>query len=101
MNVRIIEPKLVKMFRVVFKMFPDLVHDDEDNDDTMYECYADVRHVKDSIYVVEFECYEPLTTYYVEIDKQDNISLDLIKRLAEDICRDWDECEEIVEIQEL
>ncbi len=102
MNVRIIEPRLVKVFKVVFKLFPNLVHDDEDDDDdTMYECYADVRHVKDSIYAVEFECYEPLTTYYIETDRQDNINHDLIRKLAEDICRDWDECEEIVEIREV
>jgi len=103
MNVRIIEPRLVKMFKVVFKLFPpNLVHDDDENDDdTMYECYADVRHVKDSIYVVEFECDEPLTTYYIETNNKNNIDTNVIKRLAEDICRDWDECEEIIEIREV
>jgi len=104
MSVRVIEPRLVKTFKIVFKLFPpDLTtfNDDGNGGNTMYECYVDVKHLKDSIYVVEVECDDPVETHYIETDKQDNINLNFIKKLAEDICYDWDDCEEIVEIREI
>ncbi len=100
MTLRVVKPRTVKKFSIIFKILVLDEHSDESFED---ECdgYAEVRHIANSVYMVKLFCEDPLDTYYITADSLDEINVDVIRKLAKDTCDDWTDCIDVIEVKEV
>ncbi len=99
MVTKIVKPKTVKKFLVVFKLLVTDEYSDESFED---ECdgHAEVKHIANNVYIVKLYCEDPLDTYYIVADSLGEVDAELIKKLAKETCDDWTDCIDVVEVRE-